>query len=80
MNLLRSKTIYIKGKKKKSTRKTKKTVTTVAIMLLGTIITVQKSRGPHQSTVTATVLIQCKHYECTVPKYCSGHWHILYIR
>ena len=34
----------------------------------------------HQSTVTATVLAQCKHTECTVPKHCSGHWRFLYIR
>ena len=26
---------------------------------------------PHQNTITATVLAQCKHTECTVPKHCS---------
>ena len=62
-NLLYSKTIYIKGKKKYQ-KKTKqnKIVTIVA--------TVEKSA--HQSIVTATALAQCKHTECTVPKHCSG--------
>ena len=32
---------------------------------------------PHQSTVTATVLAQCKHFECIVPKHCSGYWRLL---
>ena len=32
----------------------------------------KKSEMPHQSTVTTTVLAQCKHTECTVPKHCSG--------
>ena len=32
----------------------------------------KKSEVPHQSTVTATMFAQCKHIECTVPKYCSG--------
>ena len=35
---------------------------------------------PHQSTVTAIVLIQCKHTKCIVPKHCSRHWRFLYIR
>ena len=31
----------------------------------------KKSKVPHQSTVTATMLAQYKHIECTVSKYCS---------
>ena len=31
----------------------------------------KKSEVPHQSTVTATMLVQYKHIECIVPKYCS---------
>ena len=34
-----------------------------------------KKKVPHQSTVTATVLAQCKHTKCIVPK----HWRFLYI-
>ena len=70
-----SKTIYIKGKKKVQTedkincnsklKKRKKK---------------KKGKVSHQSTVTATVLAQCKHTECTVPKHYSGHWCFLYIR
>ena len=32
----------------------------------------KKGEVSHQSTVIATVLTQCKHTECTVPKHCSG--------
>ena len=60
--------------------KRKKTVTTVATMPPSTVATVQKKKKkkkegkmPHQSTVTATVLIQCKHTKCIVPKHCSRH-------
>ena len=42
-------------------------------MLLGTIATVpKKSKVSHQSTVTATMLVQCKHTDYTVPKHYSG--------
>ena len=72
-NLLCSKTIYIKGKKKSTNgRQKKKTVATVATVPPRTVATVQKKKKPHQSTVTATMLSQCKHIECTVPKHCSG--------
>ena len=37
----------------------------------------KKRKVPHQSTVTATVLAQCKHFECIVPKHCSGYWRLL---
>ena len=40
----------------------------------------EKKKNPHQSNVTATVFAQCKHSECTVPKYCSGYWLFLYVR
>ena len=40
----------------------------------------KKSKVPHQSTITATVLAQYKHTECTMPKYYRGHWRFLYIR
>ena len=32
----------------------------------------EKGNVPHQNTVTATVLAQCKHIECTIPNHCSG--------
>ena len=77
-NLLYIKTIYIKGKKKNTNgRQKKKIVTIVATMPPRTIATIpkkkkKKGKVPHQSTVIAIVLAQCKHIECTVPKHCSS--------
>ena len=72
-NLLCSKKIYIKGKKKyKRKTKKKKTVTIVAtVRNWEKKKKKKKSKMPHQNTITATVLAQCKHTECTVPKHCS---------
>ena len=67
-----NKTIYIKGKKN-TNGKRKKKVTTVATVPHGTVATIRSwKKNPHQNTVTATVLLQYKYTECTVPKHCSG--------
>ena len=66
-------------KKNTNGRIKKKKATTVATVPSGTVVSVQnlnkrlkKKKVLHQSTVSATVLTQYKHSECTVPKYCSG--------
>ena len=51
-------------------KKKKKTITTVVTVSL--FETEKKKKMSHQSTVTATVLVQCKYTECTVPNRCSG--------